>query len=56
MKRTLKVVMLTAMAVAAFGAISAAGAQAAQFHCRWKTAPRQPKQTERRKILTTCSS
>jgi hypothetical protein len=33
MKRTLKVVMLAAMAVAAFGAISAAGAQAAQFHC-----------------------
>jgi hypothetical protein len=33
MKRTLKVVMLAAMAVAAFGAISAAGAQAVQFHC-----------------------
>jgi hypothetical protein len=33
MKRKLKVVMLAAMAVAAFGVFNAAGAQAAQFHC-----------------------
>jgi len=33
MIRNLKVLMLAAMVVAAFGAFSASGAQAAQFHC-----------------------
>jgi hypothetical protein len=34
MTRNLKVLMVAAFALAAFGVLSASGAQAAEFHCK----------------------